>query len=469
MGSRLDSKSLARYVAESRPEFEAELRRLVEIPTVSLLAEHRSDIRRGAEAAAKAVTRRGGTAEVLETRGNPVVIGRFLSDPKHPTVTVYNHLDVQPAEGESWKREPFRLSIEGDRYYGRGATDDKGPALSVLFAAAFAKKVGLPVNIQFIWELEEEIGSPNFNAFLQKHHKALRSDVVIVSDTVWLAKGKPAMPSGLRGLQGATLRLETGTADVHSGLTGGGARNPVIELANLLAKLSDGGTGKVRIKGFYDDVIPISKAELASFERCGFSMARFKKVYGLRSLRSNDPLEIMQAIWSRPTFEVHGIAGGYQGPGIKTIVPPFAEAKVSLRLVPDQTPAKAFELLAAEVKRLNPDVVVTAESALAPFRGETTGPLAEAAASALKYGFGQRPAFVREGGSIGAVVTMKRHLACPIHFIGLSLPDHGYHAPNEYFDWGQAAGGMRTFVKYFELAPAALAASRPAAPRRRAR
>lgn len=454
----LDPKTLERHVSRTRPDFEAELRRLVEIPTISMAPEHRPDILRGAEAAAKAVIARGGTAEVLETRGNPVVVGRFASDPKHPTVTIYNHLDVQPADGDDWKRAPFEMSVEGDRYYARGATDDKGPALSVLFAAAYVHQLGLPLNVQFIWELEEEIGSPNFDAFLSKHKKALRSDVVVVSDTVWLAPGKPAISSGLRGLQGATLRLETGTQDVHSGLTGGAARNPMIELANLIAELHDGGTGKIRIKGFYDDVVKPSKAELESFARSGFSVSRFKKVYGLRSLRSSDPLEVMQSIWSRPTFEVHGIAGGYQGAGIKTVVPPFAEAKVSLRLVPNQTPAKALAQLTAEVKRLNPDVVVTGQSSLAPFRGETTGPLAEAAAAALRFGFQKSPVFVREGGSIGAVVTLKRHLGCPIQFIGLSLPDHGYHAPNEYFDWGQASGGMKTFAKYFELARAALTA-----------
>lgn len=447
----LDLEALDKFINSSRGSYESDLRRLVEIPTISLQPEHHADVVRGGEAAAAALRKRGATAEVIPTAGNPVVVGRFHSDPKHPTVTVYNHLDVQPAEGPDWKREPFSMSIEGDRYYARGATDDKGPALSVLFAAAYAREIGLPINIHFLWELEEEIGSPHLERFLREHAKSLATDSVVVSDTVWLAPGKPAIPSGLRGLQGATLRLETGVQDVHSGLTGGAARNPIVELANLIAELTDGGTGKIRIKGLYDDVVKPTKAELESFARSGFSVPRFKKAYQLSTLRTDDPLEVMQAIWSRPTLEVHGIAGGYQGPGVKTVVPPWAEAKVSLRLVPDQTPEKAFQLLAAEVKRLNPDVVVSRESSLAPFRGETTGPLAEAAVEALHYGFKKRAAFVREGGSIGAVVTMQKYLRCPINFIGLSLPDHGYHAPNEYFEWGQASGGIRTFVKYFEL------------------
>jgi acetylornithine deacetylase/succinyl-diaminopimelate desuccinylase-like protein len=451
MKTGLDSKALARFVRSARSEYEAELRRLVEIPTVSMQPERARDIRRGAEAAAAAVRRRGGTAEVIATKGNPLVVGRFASDPSRPTVTIYNHLDVQPADEPEWKRDPFVLSVEGDRYYARGATDDKGPALSVLFAAGYAKKAGIPVNVQLLWELEEEIGSPSLAAFLERHKKSLRTDSVVVSDTVWLAPGKPVLSTGLRGLQGATLRLETGRTDVHSGLTGGAARNPIIELANVIAKLTDGDTGRIRIKGFYKDVVPPSKAELASFSRAGFSVPGFKKVYGLSSLRTTDPLEVMQAIWTRPTLEVHGIAGGYHGPGIKTVVPPFAEAKLSLRLVPNQTPKKAFRLLAAEVKRLNPDVVVRPETSLAPFRGQTAGALVAAAEAAVEFGFGKRPAFVREGGSIGAVLTMQQALGCPVSFIGLSLPEHGYHAPNEFFDWGQASGGMRTFVKYFEL------------------
>ncbi|MFO0564381.1 MAG: M20/M25/M40 family metallo-hydrolase [Polyangiaceae bacterium] len=453
----VDRRSLDRWVSSSRKDFESQLRRLVEIPTVSMAPKHAPDIVKGAKAAAALLRDHGGESEILPTRGNPVVFGRFASDPRHPTVTIYNHLDVQPAEEPSWKREPFRMSVEGDRYYARGATDDKGPALAVLFAAAEARRQKLPVNIQFLWELEEEIGSPNFDAFVKKNAKTLASDVIVVSDTVWLAPGKPVISSGLRGLQGATLRLETGTQDVHSGLTGGAARNPMVELANVIAKLHDGRTGKIKIPEFYADVVPPSKKEVESFRRCGFSVARFKKVYGLPSLRTEDPLEVMLAIWAKPTLEVHGIAGGYQGPGIKTVVPPWAEAKLSLRLVPNQTPERALELLTRAVKRLNPDVVVKGESSLGPFRGETEGPLAEAAALALAFGFGKKPSVVREGGSIGAVVTMKRHLACPIHFIGLSLPDHGYHAPNEYFDWGQASGGMRTFVKYFELCAERLA------------
>ncbi len=219
----------------------------------------------------------------------------------------------------------------------------------------------------------------------------------------------------------------------------------------MITSLYDEKTGKILIKGFYDDVVPPTKAELRSFSRAGFSLAEFKRVHGLKLLRYKDPLDVMQAIWSKPTLEVHGIAGGYQGPGLKTAIPPFAEAKISLRLVPDQVPKEAFRLLKAEVRRLNPDVRVEPVSSLSPYRGQTSGPVVDAGVEAVRFGFGKEPAFVREGGSIGAVVTMQKRLGCPIHLIGLSLPEHGYHAPNEFFDWGQASGGMKAFAKYFEL------------------
>lgn len=451
MGARLDRKRVEAYARSSRRSYEQALARLVNIPTISMDPARRRDIQRGARAAAEILRAQGARAQILKTSGNPVIVGTFESAPEHPTVTVYNHMDVQPAEGPEWRRPPFELQIEGDRYYGRGATDDKGPALAALFAARLVAEQKLPLNVRFLWELEEEIGSPSFAGCLRQHAQRLRTDSVVVSDTIWIARGKPALSTGLRGLQGATLRLETGDKDVHSGLTGGAARNPVAELCALLAELVDARTGRVKIPGFYRDVARPSKAELESFARSGFSLPAFKKAHDLRSLRFSDALSVMRAIWTQPTFEVHGIQGGYQGPGIKTIVPPFAEAKVSMRLVPDQTPDQAFRLLCDRVRRLNPDVVVKSETSLAPFRGVSEGPLAEAADKAVRFGFGKRPAFVREGGSIGAVLTMHEVLRCPVVFIGLSLPEHAYHGPNEVFDWGQAFGGIKTFARYFEL------------------
>jgi acetylornithine deacetylase/succinyl-diaminopimelate desuccinylase-like protein len=279
---------------------------------------------------------------------------------------------------------------------------------------------------------------------------SLRTDSVLVSDTIWIAKGRPAVPYGLRGVQGLTIRLETGAKNTHSGLTGGPARNPVAELAGLVAKMMDPGTGRVKIPGFYDDVRKLSKKEKDGFAASGFNVARYKKAHELKSLRYDDPVEIMQRIMSLPTFEVHGISGGYHGPGVKTVVPSWAEVKISCRLVPDMKGSKIFRLIRDFVKKQLPDAKVAQEHHLEWFLGEISGPYADAATKALRFGFGRAPAFVREGGSIGAVVTMARAFRCPLVMIGLSLPEHGYHAPNENYDWEQASGGMKTFVKYFD-------------------
>lgn len=447
----IDRAALRNYVDQSRSEFEKHLQTLVEIPSVSMDPGHAKDMTKCAKAAVKILEKMGAKAKVKKTDGHPVVLGHLKSGKGHPTVTVYNHMDVQPAGGPEWDRKPFKMAVEGDRYYARGATDDKGPALTALMAARYAIESGVPINVRFIWELEEEIGSPSFDAFMKKEAPKVPTDSVVVSDTIWVSRTKPAISAGLRGLQGAILRLETGTKDTHSGLTGGGARNPLTELAEIVAKCVDAKTGKVLIPGFYDDVVPPTPAELKWFKECGFTVAGFKKAHGLTKLRHNDALTVMKAIWAEPTFEVHGFAGGYQGPGVKTAVPPWGEAKISMRLVPDQTPKKAFALLKKHVRGLNRDVRITDESALAPYRGVTTGPYAKAAGEAIEFAYGKVPAVVREGGSIGAIVTMEKYLKCPITFIGLSLPEHGYHAPNEFYDWGQASGGMCAFAKYFEL------------------
>ncbi|HZM15001.1 MAG TPA: M20/M25/M40 family metallo-hydrolase [Candidatus Krumholzibacteria bacterium] len=440
---------LDHHVESSRPRFEADLQLLVEIPTVSMDPAHKPDIQRGAEAAASVLRSCGATARVVPTEGNPVVVGELVSDPKHPWLTVYNHMDVQPADEPTWRSDPFKMQIDEDKYIGRGSTDDKGPGLTALYAARYAREHGVPLNVRFLWELEEEIGSPSFEGMVKAELPRLRTDSVLVSDTIWIAKGRPAVPYGLRGVQGFTIRLETGAKNTHSGLTGGPARNPVAEIAGLVAKMMDPDTGKVKIPGFYDDVRPLGKKEKASFAASGFNVARYKQAHELRSLRTDNAAEVMKRIWALPTFEIHGISGGYHGPGVKTVVPSWAEAKISCRLVPDMKAAKVLKLIRPFVKKHLPDAVLKEEHHLDWFLGEISGPHAEAATKALRFGFGRAPAFVREGGSIGAVVTMVEYLKCPLIMIGLSLPEHGYHAPNENYDWGQASGGMKTFVKYF--------------------
>ncbi len=444
--------NLNAYIKNSRNEFEEKLATLVNIPSISMDPERKGDIQKCADTAVEFLRGIGAKAEAISTKGNPVVVGEIITDPKNPTVSIYNHLDVQPANPEEWNKAPFTFDKVGDRYEGRGTTDDKGPALTALLATKYAIENKVPINVKFIWELEEEIGSPNFESFVKANKNRLKTDSVLVSDTIWIARGKPAVPYGLRGLQAITMTLQTHAKDVHSGLVGGAARNPIGELCDVIAKCYDANTGKVKIKGFYDDVRKATKAEIGSFVNSGFTTKGYQKAHELKSIRKNlqSEADVLQAFMSLPTFELHGIVGGYAGPGVKTIVPHKAEAKISMRLVPNQKPEKILKLVKEFVKSVNPDVKVNAEHALQPYLGEFGGVYADAARTAMKFAFGKEPAFTREGGSIGAVVTMQDNLKCPITFLGLSLPEHGYHAKNENYDWGQTSGGIKMFVKYFE-------------------
>jgi acetylornithine deacetylase/succinyl-diaminopimelate desuccinylase-like protein len=453
MVKELRRDQLFSFAKGHREEFEELLRRFVETPTVSCDPAHAEDIRRGVDLTVETLGRFGCKAEIYETnKGNPVIHGVFGSDKKLPTVTVYNHIDVQPAskETEPWNTEPFVMTRKGDTYFGRGTTDDKGPALSALYGARAALDAGVPVNIRFLWEFEEEIGSPNFEKIISKAAPSLRTDSVVVSDTVWISRHRPASSAGLRGLLGFLLILETGTTDTHSGETGGASRNPIAELMRLVCDLYDVTSGKVKIKGFYDDVVPPSKSELNDWANSGFTVSAFKKAHHLKLLRTQDPLEVMKRIWGMPTLEIHGVVGGYQGPGLKSIVPPRAEVKVSCRLVPLQDPEKIKKLIKSAVKERHPDVRVEFESSAPAFRTHLDGPLPEALKRAIKFAFRRDAVFVRDGGTIGAMTSIEKVLKCPVLFLGLSLPEHGYHAPNENFDWQQASGGMVAFAKYFE-------------------
>jgi acetylornithine deacetylase/succinyl-diaminopimelate desuccinylase-like protein len=460
----IDGARLRQRVAELQTEFEDRLTALVGIPTVSMDPGRRGEMDTCLSLAGDYLRQAGARVDVIDTGGFPLLLGRFVQDPSFPTVTVYNHLDVQPAEeADGWETPPFTMTSADApngvrRWFARGTTDDKGPALTAYYGARLALETGARVNIQFLWELEEEIGSPHFSAGLAaaiagdavSGRAPLETDSVVVSDTIWTAAGHPSISYGLRGLMGFTIALETGAKDVHSGTTGGVARNPIGELAALIASMYDARTGKVKIPGFYAGVRKISAAEKKAFGRAGFSRKRFAAAHelgGLRPMRND--LEALTALIAAPTLEVHGLVGGYAGPGIKTIVPHRAEAKLSTRLVPDQKPDRVFKLIKSFVKKRLPDAVVTHEASLAPYLAPIGGPYHTAAAAAVRATFGKEPAFVREGGSIGAVLTMEKVLRAPVIFLGLSLPEHGYHAVNENFDWGQAAGGMELFCRYF--------------------
>ncbi|MEW6733409.1 MAG: M20/M25/M40 family metallo-hydrolase [Acidobacteriota bacterium] len=442
--------NLEQYINSIRDEFEERLAEIVEIPTISMDPAHRQDIERGAELAVEYLKAEDVNGEKAATQGYPCVVGELIQDSRYRTVTIYNHIDVQPADPAEWHKAPFTFFKEDGRYEGRGTTDDKGPALTALYAMRYAVVHKLPLNFRFLWELEEEIGSPNFDTFLKGRAKEFKTDSVVVSDTIWINRSKPAVPYGLRGVLSFTFTLETGSKDVHSGLTGGAARNPVGELCQVINDCYDARTGRVKIKGFYDEVARATKKQVQNFLDSGFNVKQFMNAHGLKKLRSTDATDVVKAIMSEPTFEIHGITGGYNGPGVKTIVPYRAEAKISVRLVPDMDGNKIFRLVRDFVKERNPDIKVNFLASAPPYLGQFEGSYADAAREAMRFAFGKTPAFTREGGSIGACVSMQNYLKVPITFLGLSLPEHGYHAPNENYDWQQASGGIKMFVHYFD-------------------
>ena len=382
-------RQLTQYLADNRSRFEDLLGRMVEVPSVSMDPERIKDVRRMAELGSQILKEFGAEARVVETGGHPLVSGGWTTGAKHPTVTIYNHLDVQPAQEPEWRQEPFVFRKDDGIYHGRGTTDDKGPALTALFAAKFAIDQGLPINIRFLWELEEEIGSPHFAKTLRNRAAIPKPDSVVVSDTIWISNDQPAIAVGLRGLLAVRCSLTTGSKDAHSGVTGGAARNPLAELAEVVAACVDAKSGRVKIPGFYRDVMPLSSAERKSFLRSGFQVSRFMKAYGFQSLRTKNAAEVMERIWAKPTFEVHGLMGGYQGPGVKTVVPWKGELKASMRLVPNQTPEKVFELFRRHVAKINPAIKVECDGMLHPFKGWSQGPYVEAIQQAIRAGFGQ--------------------------------------------------------------------------------
>lgn len=447
MGSTIDR--LEQRVADAEPWFRQRLRTLVEHKTVSPGNPDAAAIRAGAEAARDLMQEVGADAKLVECAGTPSVLAQFRHPKAERHIVIYNHLDVQPADPSIWgQADPFVMEVEAHDerewlYRGRGSTDDKGPGLCAVRAASWAAEQGLPLDISILWETEEEIGSPNFAEVVSGCREQLACDAVIVSDTIWPSDTQPAISTGLRGSLQAMIRLRTAGKPAHSGLVGGAARNPVRELATLATTIE-------RARFWHEGVVPPMPDELDGFLRSGFDVDYFKSAHDLHRLETDIPLEIMLRIWARPTFEVHGLTGGHMGPGLKTIVPNEAELKVSFRLVPTQDPRALGKRLEQFVHAIDPDIEVEVSGFLEPYQGPTDGTVHDAIAAGLREATGVEPVMVREGGSIGAVPVLAELLDVPVHFLPLSLPEHGYHAPNERFDWKQAKVGMTAFCRVFE-------------------
>ena len=435
-----------------------ELKELIAIPSISALREHKEDIRKCAEKLCELLTLKGFAAKLLETRGNPIVFGEYKVNRNAKTVLVYNHYDVQPATKEEWNSDPFKSIIADDEngnkvIIGRGSTDDKGPLLAILHAASdLSKNNELAVNVQVLYEGEEETGSEHFKETLEIHKKKLgiNPDIVLVSDTIWF-EDNPSISYGLRGLLYAFLRYTSGTKDGHSGMVGGSVVNPLKVLTKAVSSCYDEHTGKVLIPQFYDDILPFSKQEFQELEKSAtlFNLEKFKLDTGFTKFTTNNKKEFLMRRFFEPTFEIHGYLGGYSGIGAKTVVPKTAEAKVSMRLVPGQIPEQIQKNFTEFIKRIDKNIEIEFSSCKPAFLTEINNPYMQLAQKIATKVFGKKSIFIREGGTIGAVTDIQELFpTVPVVLLAMSKITDNYHGINENFKLKQAELGIECVKEY---------------------
>jgi acetylornithine deacetylase/succinyl-diaminopimelate desuccinylase-like protein len=426
------------YLEAHRHDFEEQLKALLRIPSISAQPDHNADTRRAAEFVRDDLRALGLDAELIETEGHPLVYAESLGAPGRPTLLVYGHYDVQPPEPlEPWLSPPFEPTVRDGNLYARGATDDKGQMLTHLKAAeAWIKAAGaLPINVKFLIEGEEEIGGASLEAFVAANRGRLACDYAVISDTSQFAPGLPAITYGLKGLAYFEVIVRGANRDLHSGTFGGAVGNPCNALAVILASLQ-GPDGRIQVPGFYDAVRPLEDWERAEFAKLPFSEAEFQRSLGVPSLEGEAGYTTLERRWARPTCDVNGLYGGYQGPGPKTVLPCTAGAKLSFRLVPDQDNKVIAGLFRAHVAAVCPPgvtcEVVEHHGAPAVLVG-IDSPGVRAAVRAIEAGFGTRPVFIREGGSIPVVGLFKAHLGVDTLLLGWGQNDDNLHGPNEKF------------------------------------
>jgi len=443
-----------RAIAADREAALEQLKTFLRIPSVSSDPERRGEVQRAAAWVADRLRGLGCRVEVLETPGHPIVYGEWTGAPGRPTLLTYGHYDVQPEDPvDRWTSPPFEPAIREGAIYARGAADDKGQVFIHLKAAeAWLRTEGrLPLNLKFLIEGEEEVGSPNLEHFVAAEVGRLKADAVAISDTAMLAKGVPALCVGLRGIVYCQVDLQGPATDLHSGIFGGSVANPANVLCRLLARLTD-EQGRVAIPGFYDDVRPLAPAERDAFAALPFDEGLYREALGVPALDGEIGFTTLERRWARPTFEVNGLHAGFTGVGSKTVLPALAMAKVSMRLVPDQDPDKIVEAFEAALRRLCPPSVslsVTRMHGSRPWLMPTEHPAVQAAARALTRGFGRRPVFIREGGSIPIVTTLTERLGAPILLLGFGLPDENAHAPDERLDLDNFYRGILTIAHLY--------------------
>jgi succinyl-diaminopimelate desuccinylase len=430
--------TLDQYLDQHGPRFEQELFELLRIPSVSAMSAHKGDIRTAANWVLRKFQSLGFQSELIETAGHPIVYAQSPAMPGAPTVLVYGHYDVQPPDPlNEWISPPFEPTVRDGNLYARGATDDKGQMFThIKSAEAWIKTAGrLPLNLKYVIEGEEEVGSANLDAFVDKNHDRLACDIIVISDTSQFAPGQPAITYGLKGIAYFELRLTGPSQDLHSGVFGGSVTNPANALARMLTALVN-ERGQVQVPGFYDDVIPIADSERAAMRKLNFDEREFMRQLGVEALSGEDGYTTLERRWARPTCDINGLTSGYQGEGAKTVLPARASAKFSFRLVPNQDPHKVATSLRNMLAGLVPPGI---KMELISFHGAPgvvvplESPYMAAASRAIEAGFGRAPVFIREGGSIPVVSTFHEKLGVDTLLLGWGQNDDNTHSPNEKF------------------------------------
>lgn len=449
--------SIEQYLEENKDRFLDELFGLIRIPSISSQSEHKNDMYQAAEYWKQLLLHAGADkAEVFETAGHPVTYGEKLIDPSKPTVLVYGHMDVMPVEPlELWHTAPFEPVVKDGKIYARGADDDKGQAF--MHAKAFEymiKNNCLPCNVKFMIEGEEEIGSPNLGAWCEAHKEMLKADVILVSDTSMIAADVPSITVGLRGLSYWQVEVTGPNRDLHSGLYGGAVANPINVLAQLIAQMID-ENGHITIPGFYDDVLEVSAEERALLAQAPFNIEAYKAALNLGDVAGEEGFSTLERTGIRPSFDVCGIWGGYQGEGAKTVIPSKAYAKISSRLVANQDWANITELFKAHFEQIAPASVKVKVDVLhggQAYNCPIDLPAYQAAEKAYIDTFGKRPVPFRSGGSIPIISTFEQILGIKSVLMGFGLESDAIHSPNENYPLEQFYKGIQTipsFYKYF--------------------
>ncbi|MBA3559873.1 MAG: dipeptidase [Gemmatimonadaceae bacterium] len=444
------------YLSANNDRIHDELFEFLRIPSVSARSEHKVDTARAAEWVLQSLQEAGLTAESHATSGHPIVLGEWRKAAEGaPTVLIYAHYDVQPVEPlELWSSPPFEPTVRGGKIYARGAVDDKGQLFLHIKAleAHLATRGTLPVNIIFLAEGEEEVGSDNLAGFIEKHAKRLRTDAVVISDSSMFAPGLPSLLFSLRGLAYFQVDVEGPKSDLHSGSYGGAVVNPAMALARMLATLHD-MDARIAIPGFYDKVREWGDVVRKQIRDLPFSDAEFRRETGSPALGGEKGYSTLERIWTRPTCEINGLLSGYTGEGAKTVLPAKAMAKVSCRLVPDQDPEEVGRLMQSHLDSVAPkgvNVKVMHLHGGRPWKAEPAGPLFDAARAALSAAFGREPVLAGEGGSIPVVGDFERILGAPVLLMGFGLPGENAHAPDEWLSDENFVKGMRAIAVLWE-------------------